>query len=177
MLGLAGWQDREQERRERQAAAMAPLTRHIRKQSGSSAYIRSPSSATPSRDALPFSQRYGQSPASPANGSGGGPSIFPGRRRHIIRSLGGGGTVCIAIFFILLFFGAFDPDPRIGGNIHPYTFQVQPAGDPWKRKGIEYAKPPGYWEFQSEWNAPSKELMANAPPSSRKCDPDGPLLL
>jgi hypothetical protein len=156
---------------------MAPLTRATRKHtngSGSSAYIRSPSSATPSRDSLPFSQRLGGSTS--VNSAPGG-SFFPGRRRTLIRSLSGGITIFLVLVVLLLFLGAFDPDPRIGGNIHPYTFQVMPAGDPWQRKGIEYKKPPGYWEFQADWNAPSEELLANVPPSQRKCDPDGPLLL
>lgn len=155
---------------------MRPLTRHGRKQSGGSAYIRSPSSAIPPRDALPFSQRYGISSPGGSNSSGSG-NTFLARRRAILRSLGGTTTLCAALFFLLLFFGAFDHDPRIGGNIHPYTFQVQPPGDPLKRKGIEYSKPPNYWEFQDKWHAPSQELAANPPPSTRNCDPNGPLLL
>lgn len=171
---MLGCRTRSEEGHE--AAAMRPLTRHGRKQSGGSAYIRSPSSAVAPRDALPFSQRYGNSPLSP-NSAGNPAAILQGRRRQLIRSLGGGTTICVALFFLLLFFGAFDHSPRIGGNIHPYTFQVQVPGDPWKRKGIEYSRPPNYWEFQADWNAPSRELAANPGPSTRKCDPNGPLLL
>lgn len=182
LLGQS-YRHRNSTREKRDNQAMAPLTRPARKQtiSDGSAYIRSPVSGHPSREALPFSQRYGGAPGSPggstSTAAGWASGLLHARRRVLLRSVGGGGTLVFAFFGLLLYFGAFDPNPRIGSNIHPYTYQVMPVGDPWARKGIDYTRPPGYWEYMANWNAPSTELAANSPPSTRKCHSDGPLLL
>lgn len=99
------------------------------------------------------------------------------RRRLFARSLGGGATTAVLLWAVLLFFGFFDPNLEISSHIDPRTFQVRPAGDP-KILGLpNYVKPPNYWEFKAEWDAPSYELLSNTPPSARKCDKKGPLLL
>lgn len=99
------------------------------------------------------------------------------RRRSLARSLGGGATIALLLWAVLLFYGAFDPDLRLSAHIDPRTFQVKPAGDPRIIGLPPYVKPPNYWEFKAEWDAPSYELLSNTPPSARKCDKKGPLLL
>lgn len=99
------------------------------------------------------------------------------KRRSALRNVGGTGMAILLLWLLLVFLGVFDPDLRIGGHIDPRTFQVYPAGDPRKRGEIPYEKPPGYWEFLAQWNAPNFELLANPGPSTRTCDKAGPLLL
>lgn len=99
------------------------------------------------------------------------------RRRMFARSIGGGATAVLLLWSFLLFLGAFDPSLRLGPHIDPRTFQLMPPGDP-KVLGLPtFVKPPNYWEFKAEWDAPSYELLSNTPPSARKCDKKGPLLL
>jgi hypothetical protein len=129
--------------------------------------------------------------SSPSGGVGGGlpsasslplPSFlsripYP-RRRTLFRSVGSGAFLFVLLWAVLLFAGALDPDLHVSPHINERTYQVMSPGDPRTRGPLPpFVKPPGYWEFQANWNAPSFELLSNQPPSQRKCDKNGPLLL
>jgi hypothetical protein len=99
------------------------------------------------------------------------------RRHPYLRALAGSSTVFILFWLVLLVLGTLDPSLHVGPHIDSRTFQVLPNGDPRRRQEPEYTRPPNYWQFIANWNEPSYDLLANAPPSRRLCDKTGPLIL